>query len=196
MKANETPIPAPTPGIAWTAETELQRLHLLHEQALQTQREALAQRITYGVLGGFGVMIVITYAVLAWATDPIYNRAKDLLLFINPLIGIVIGYYFTKGRAEKAEAAAQTAEGDKRVAEGQAEQAKTETSEAMGALQTLKDAAQDLLSEPAGAVKAKSLDPLEAVERGEPPIAPTTSNPALVRALSQAEQVLARRKPD
>jgi hypothetical protein len=194
MKANETPILAPTPGITWTAETELKRLQLLHEQALQTQREALAHRITYGVLGGFGVMIVITYAVLVWAADPIYNRAKDLLLFINPLIGIVIGYYFTKGRAEKAEAAAQTAEGEKRVAEGQAEQAKTESTEAMGALQTLKDAAQDLLSGPAGAVKAKSLDPLEAVERGEPPIVPTTSNPALARALSQAEQVLARKK--
>jgi hypothetical protein len=194
MKTNETPILAPTPGITWTAETELKRLQLLHEQAIQTQREALAHRITYGVLGGFGVMIVITYAVLVWAADPIYNRAKDLLLFINPLIGIVIGYYFTKGRAEKAEAAAQTAEGEKRVAEGQVEQAKTESTEAMGALQTLKDAAQDLLSGPVDAVKAKSLDPLEAAERGEPPIVPTTSNPALARALSQAEQVLARKK--
>jgi len=42
-----------------------------------------------------------------------YARVKDLLLFINPLLGVIIGYYFNKVssdlRAETAEMAARTA---------------------------------------------------------------------------------------
>ena len=194
MKELDTPNPAPASAITWTAETELKRLQLLHEQAVQLQREGLARKITFGVLGGFGLMMIVTYALLVSASDPIYSRAKDLLLFINPLIGIVIGYYFSKGRAEKAEASAQTAEGEKRVAEEQAKQSDAQASEAAGALKDLSAATKDAWGEPELELRSKSLDPNAGIERGESPVATAPSSMALQRALSQAEQVLARIK--
>ena len=167
---------------------------LVHEQALQLQREGLARQITFGVLGGFGLMMIVTYALLIFATDPIYSRAKDLLLFINPLIGIVIGYYFSKGRAEKAEASAQTAEGEKQVAEEKAKQSDAQATEVAGALKNLSEATKDVLGDPAIEMRSKSLNAEDDVERGAPSVVTVSGDPALQRALSQAEYVLTRIK--
>jgi len=56
------------------------------------------------ILGAFSMIAAAFYQ---------YARVKDLLLFINPLLGVIIGYYFNKVssdlRAETAEMAARTA---------------------------------------------------------------------------------------
>jgi hypothetical protein len=81
---------------------------------------------------------------------------KDLLLFINPLVGVVIGYYFnrvsTEARAEGAErtaqqatATAQQAQSARNEAEARAERNKGQVKETMAALQSIIPAAQRVL---------------------------------------------------
>jgi hypothetical protein len=70
-----------------------------------------------------------------------FARAKDLLLFINPILGVVIGYYFnkasTEGRAEQAEE-------NTRAAQAQMRRATTEAARAQAALGAVRAAAEDL----------------------------------------------------
>lgn len=60
-----------------------------------------------------GTVVLVGIAFTSVGDPDTFNRAKDLLLFLNPIVGVVIGYYFTKvsteGRAESAEANAQAA---------------------------------------------------------------------------------------
>ena len=60
-----------------------------------------------------GTVVLIGIAFASVNDEAAFNRAKDLLLFLNPIVGVVFGYYFTKvsteGRAESAEANAQAA---------------------------------------------------------------------------------------
>lgn len=89
--------------------------------------------------------------------DPSFQRIKDLLLFINPLVGVVIGYYFnrvsTEARAEGAErtaqlatATAQEAQSARKEAEAQTETNKAQAKEANAALKSVIPAAQRVLS--------------------------------------------------
>ena len=59
-----------------------------------------------------GTMVMVAFAFASVNVPDTFNRAKDLLLFLNPLVGLVIGYYFSKvsseGRAESAEATCST----------------------------------------------------------------------------------------
>ncbi len=63
------------------------------------------------IVGSF-ILIGVAFNYID-APDDQFARAKDILLFVNPILGIVIGYYFNKvtsdARAETAEKAAQTA---------------------------------------------------------------------------------------
>jgi len=65
------------------------------------------------VIGAVAMMIMAITRVGAAADDVAFQRIKDLLLFINPLLGVVLGYYFnkasTEARAESAEYSATTA---------------------------------------------------------------------------------------
>lgn len=68
------------------------------EQVLvERQRETTRGRIAYGILGVIGVVIVGTFATIAWDWTS-QLMLKDLLTAIlNPLIGLlgaVIGFYF------------------------------------------------------------------------------------------------------
>lgn len=62
------------------------------------------------VLGSITVIII---ALTHVDNDTQFKNAKDVLLLVNPLLGLVIGFYFTKsaveGRAEHAEASATQA---------------------------------------------------------------------------------------
>jgi hypothetical protein len=68
--------------------------------------------VTAGLAGVIcvGTMVMVAFAFANLNSLETFNRAKDLLLFLNPLVGLVIGYYFSKvsseGRAESAEASA------------------------------------------------------------------------------------------
>ncbi|MBC8076388.1 MAG: hypothetical protein H7Y32_09970, partial [Chloroflexales bacterium] len=74
-------------------------------------RETMAAFIAGVVVLSFVVMTGLAF----FYTDnnETFTRAKDLLLFINSVLGVVIGFYFnkvsTEGRAESAENTARTA---------------------------------------------------------------------------------------
>lgn len=62
------------------------------------------------VVGAVAMMIIAVTQVTSAASDISFGRIKDLLLFINPLLGVVVGYYFNKASTEaRAESAEQTA---------------------------------------------------------------------------------------
>jgi hypothetical protein len=67
------------------------------------------------VVGAVAMMILAFLYVDAPDNNLAFARVKDLLLFINPLLGVVLGYYFnkvsTEARAERAEQSATTAAG-------------------------------------------------------------------------------------
>lgn len=92
-------------------------------------------------------------------SDPSFDRVKDLLLFINPLVGVVIGYYFnrvsTEARAENAERTAQgatatafRAEAALGEAQARARANRSEANEARAALEEIIPAARAVLSQP------------------------------------------------
>jgi hypothetical protein len=62
---------------------------------------------------GFVILVVFTIGVAVNGSEDAFGRAKDLLLFINPIVGVVIGYYFNKAtsdaRSENAEQNAKEA---------------------------------------------------------------------------------------
>lgn len=77
-------------------------------------KESVAALIAIVLVGCLVFMIRQAFQSLGSAqSDPSFDRLKDLLLFINPLVGVVIGYYFnrvsTEARAENAERTAQGA---------------------------------------------------------------------------------------
>lgn len=103
-----------------------------------------------------GIALVVCLVVLIWRAsdkteDVSFQRVKDLLLFVNPLVGVVIGYYFnrvsTEARAENAERAAQGAEAARGEAQLMAQQSQGEAEAAKSALEDIIPAAQTLLSQ-------------------------------------------------
>jgi hypothetical protein len=81
--------------------------------AVWQQRTALGKEI---VTAGLGVVIVLTtlgivVAGVFWVHDPDGRAAaKDTLVFLNGLVGVVLGYYFgripAESRADRAESEA------------------------------------------------------------------------------------------
>lgn len=131
----------------------------LNEIWLRWVKELMAALIGIGLVVCLLVMIVKAFDFIRVpADDPAFQKVKDLLLFINPLVGVVIGYYFnrvsTEARAENAERtaqgatataqAAQTARGE---AEAQAQINKAESEEAKSVLQDIIPDAESLLSQ-------------------------------------------------
>ena len=115
-------------------------------------REITAVVIAAAVVVGFAVMLYLTYGyVNAPPAEPTYQRAKDLLLIIDPFLGIVIGYYFnkvsTESRAEHAEANARTATETAKNAEGGKDEAQKESEAAKTALANLTAAADSVLDQ-------------------------------------------------
>jgi hypothetical protein len=101
-----------------------------------TSADPTVTRFREYIAGGLAVVIVVSTVALMIAAlvyvraaedDGAFQRVKDLLLFINPLLGVVIGYYFnkasTEARAESAEKTAQVASSTAQVATATAQQA-------------------------------------------------------------------------
>lgn len=133
---NGEPVPAPpAPG----GDPRLARL-----------REYVAAGIAVIVVFGAGALIAV--AVTQASSTDSFTNTKDLLLFINPLLGYVIGYYFsrvsTEGRAENAESVARSTA----QAAGEAERGRAEVEnrrqEATAALADLTQAATGRGSRP------------------------------------------------
>ncbi|MCA1579899.1 MAG: hypothetical protein LC796_00625 [Acidobacteria bacterium] len=78
------------------------------------------------VAAGIALLVIVAaLGMIVWSFRYLddkekFGRAKDLLLIINPVLGLVIGYYFnkvsTEARAENAEKTARTATADARQA--------------------------------------------------------------------------------
>ncbi len=137
-------------------------------------REIVSAGIALVVILGSVIMLIQAFNYLSSPEQ--FDRVKDLLLFINPLLGVVIGYYFNRAtsepRAEKAETAAtaamataQQASEARNQAEAKAEAAKGESEEVKEALKEVDEAAEKMMAQmPAPAMGVLSVDG----EPGEP----------------------------
>ena len=76
-------------------------------------REYFSSILAMIVVGAFLAMVGFTLPVAFNGTDEALTRAKDLLNFVSPFAGMVIGYYFNKAtsdaRAENLERTAKEA---------------------------------------------------------------------------------------
>ena len=112
---------------------------------LRRFRENVAASIAGVIVVGSVIMFGLSFSQTG--NEEQFNRTKDLLLIINPLLGVVLGYYFnkvsTEARAENAEATAQTAVVNAQQAAKAQETAQAEAQEA----KTHVEAAQTDLAE-------------------------------------------------
>jgi hypothetical protein len=136
------------------------------DQLLVRLREFVAAGIAITIIVGAVVMLLQAFRYI---DSEEFDRVKDLLLFINPLLGVVVGYYFsrvtTEARAEKAETAAGTAmdtaqeatEG-RNQAEAEAEAAKSEAEEVTLALKDVSEAAEKMMTQAPSAMGVLGVD--------------------------------------
>lgn len=143
------------------------------DPAVRRLREYVSAFMALIVILGTVVMVIQAFNHLG--TPDEFARVKDLLLFVNPLLGVVIGYYFNRvtseARAETAETAAkgamanaQQAAEARNVAEAVAKEAKGEAQEVKGALKEVGQAAEKMMAQ----VSAPAVGVLGAEEGGEP----------------------------
>ena len=144
------------------------------DTSLRRFREYVAAGIALlVVLGTFG-MLIAAFSYIE--SNETFARVKDLLLIVNPFLGVVIGYYFnkvsTEARAESAESTARTAtanaqqavtraevaENTAQVAQADAQQAavardaaETKAQTAITTLSDVQAAAERVLAQPATA---------------------------------------------
>jgi ABC-type multidrug transport system fused ATPase/permease subunit len=113
----------------------------------------MAAGIAGVIVGGTMLLAVISLFFVGKPED--FGRAKDILLFINPFLGVVIGFYFNKvsseARAENAEsnarvatATAQQASQERTVATVEAERAKADAQQAQATTQQVQATNQEL----------------------------------------------------
>lgn len=132
---------------------------------LQRFREYFTAAIALILVAGFIVMVFVTSSVALNGSEDTFGRTKDLLLFLNPIVGMVIGYYFNKttseARAEKAEAnveaaaeSAQTALKQREKAMEMYQSAEEEIKAMRGALGEVWLAAEEMLKEAPASVPA------------------------------------------
>jgi hypothetical protein len=132
----------------------------LPDQWLRRGKEGITALIALAIIVSLIVMLVqaFPYVSVDDKTDQSFQHIKDLLLFVNPLVGVVIGYYFnkvsTEARAENAEATAtaantntQQAVKERAAAEEREKSKSAEAEEAKTVLKTLVPAAKSLLEE-------------------------------------------------
>jgi hypothetical protein len=124
-------------------------------------REVTTTVIAAVVIIGFVVLITVTTFLIG--NNGEFANMKDLLAVVNPLAGVVVGFYFTKAtvepRAEQAETAAKTARDEatsaqqaaaaaqnaRGIAETDAERARARAHEATVAAQAVTEAADVVL---------------------------------------------------
>lgn len=137
-------------------------------------REFVSAGIALVVILGSTIMLIQAFNYLSSPEE--FDRVKDLLLLINPLLGVVVGYYFNRAtsepRAEKAESAATVAMATAQQASEAANQAEAEAEVAKGEARQVKEALKEV-DEAAGKMMAQTPSPAMGVlsvdeETGEP----------------------------
>jgi flagellar biosynthesis GTPase FlhF len=145
---------------------------VITDVAMRRLREYVSALIALLIILSTLVMMIQAFNHLG--TPDEFARVKDLLLFINPLLGVVIGYYFNKvtseARAETAEttaksamANAQQASEARNAAEAEAKEAKSEAKEVKTALKEVGQATEKMLAQ----MPAPAVGVLSAEEGGE-----------------------------
>jgi hypothetical protein len=83
------------------------------KSGLNTFREYFSSILAFVIVGAFLLMVGVTLPIAFNGNDEALTRAKDLLNFVSPFAGMVIGYYFNKAtsdaRSENAEQNAKEA---------------------------------------------------------------------------------------
>ncbi len=166
---------------------------------------------TIAVVVVVGMVIMMTIALFTTGDDVQFSRIKDLLLIINPLVGVVLGYYFnkvsTEARAENAEATAQSAVANAQeagkardnamvevqAAKSETDKAKTDLAtshqhaeEMQGAFQDVSQAAEKVLGE--ASTQQESI--LSGASRGGPGEPAGEALQELQAALRRAKRVM------
>ena len=120
------------------------------DTTLRRFRESVAAGIALlVVLGTFG-MLIAAFAYIE--NDEAFARVKDLLLIVNPILGVVIGYYFNKTSTEaRAESTARTATASAQQAATARDAAEVKAQTAMSTLSDLQGAAEKMLAQSAPA---------------------------------------------
>ena len=157
------------------------------DMSLRRLREGVTALISLLVIGGTLWLVFLAIQNVSSATDQGFSRLKDLLLFLNPLLGVVIGYYFNKttseARAENAESAAKRASATATVAvqaqskaQDEANKAQADAAEAKKTLSVLVDASEKALvqsrggtlsAEGAGAANQSQVESQSALDRAK-----------------------------
>ncbi len=129
---------------------------LSFNDAMRRLREYVAAGIA-GVIV-LGTIVTVLMAISRVEDDTAFGHVKDLLLILNPLVGVVLGYYFnkvsTEARAESAEmtarsvaATAQQATEARNQAEAQAQAAQQEAEEATATLKDMSEVTSKALEQ-------------------------------------------------
>lgn len=124
---------------------------LASQLSLERLREYIAGALALIIV--LGLIITGYIAVQNLPNAEQFQRAKDLLLIINPFVGVVIGYYFNKVTSDARAAALQRASdaasqaallatSDRDRAVQQAETAQTQAERMRGALTEMVTAAE------------------------------------------------------
>lgn len=136
---------------------------MLEQKPPDTSPDAFLRHLREYVAAGIAIIIVLGTVVLmiraisATSDEEQFARVKDLLLIVNPLLGVVLGYYFnkasTEARAENAESTAQNAvvnaqEAAKArdAAQAESEVTKTKVKQVEADLETTQQKAQEFKS--------------------------------------------------
>jgi len=130
------------------------------EFVLRLFRERVAAIIALAIVVGSFVMIGLALSFVSDAEQ--FSRAKDLLLFVNPILGVALGYFFNKftsdARAETAELAAQSASASadqafqsRDQALGEKETVRVENAEMKSAMQDLAGCVHEMMAHSAPA---------------------------------------------
>jgi wyosine [tRNA(Phe)-imidazoG37] synthetase (radical SAM superfamily) len=125
--------------------------------SLRKFREYSTASLALIIIVGAFIMIGV-----AMARAENFDQIKDLLLFINPILGVAIGYYFNKASsearaenaeksAEKATEFAETAQKDKAKAEAVAQKKSSEIQTMEETLDEVVDAAERMMKEESAA---------------------------------------------
>jgi hypothetical protein len=158
------------------------------DRFLSRLRECVTATIALIVMIGTTILIIITIEGAYSASADQFARLKDILLFVNPLLGVVVGYYFnktsTEGRAENAEATAQHANVAAQEATQERYQAQTEASEAKRQEQKIKSGLQNLTQ--------ATEQYLAAAPTRQPGTLGANPNPALDQARAKLDSALAQ----
>jgi hypothetical protein len=126
-----------------------------------------------------------------------FGPVKELLAIVNPVVGLIIGYYFsratTEARAETAEAAAETANDTANKAQHAASTAEQEKARTQSEAEKSKGALQSLVSAVEG---SRIQSDGEHASRAEPERAARQADTQLLVAVERAKEVLGQRRQE